>query len=137
MGEFVWNLGEKIKNGALDLLRKGVAFVSPLPEKGKNALLAAASLCKEKVIDPVVSDARTNFSKLAEVLSAYKGGFGAGNAALKEAFNNTKPSLIKWGKNILPFASVAACACVTRDTPKNCLLGGVPAAVIRELPHEN
>ena len=23
MGEFVWNLGEKIKNGALDLLRKG------------------------------------------------------------------------------------------------------------------
>lgn len=112
MGEFVWNLGEKIKNGALDLLRKGVAFVSPLPEKGKNALLAAASLCKEKVIDPVVLDARTNFSKLADVLSAYKGGFGAGNAALKEAFNNTKPSLIKWGKNILPFASVAACACV-------------------------
>ena len=32
---------------------------------------------------------------------------------------------------------IAACACVTRDTPKNCLLGGVPAAVIRELPHEN
>lgn len=28
---------------------------------------------------------------------------------------------------------VAACACVTKDMPGNCLIGGVPARIIREL----
>lgn len=32
---------------------------------------------------------------------------------------------------------VAACSCVTKDVPDNCLVGGVPAKIIRELDHEN
>ncbi len=112
MGEFVWNVGEKLKNAVVNLWRKGVAFVSPLPEKGKNALIFAMGWCKDKVIAPVVRDVKTTFSKIGKVLSAYKGGFDSGNAALKEAFHNTKPTLIKWGKNIVPFVSVALCACV-------------------------
>ena len=30
---------------------------------------------------------------------------------------------------------VAACACVVGDVPEDVLVGGVPAGVIRELPH--